>query len=375
MENFNTLIDNSTKIIQEHWTEDWFIQRYMVFVVLYTFNLLFPFTGDDLANLEAAQQYSFIEGAKWWYNGLNPRVQNLLTLITSTRYMMLHDFFAAIVGVGFFELISRITKVNFIRTVLFLSITILPAMWVDFYFYKAAFYNHYLGAFIGLLTYYAYSNRLHPVIIILLTLILSNTGILTAIPFLILIAYKFRRWEVIVGIFGFIAFYSFPATHIRAYGFNNGAGRFPTYHPFIILRKIVISWEYFIVPFIITVLSYKRIKELITNDLGWILASVSCLLLTAIAPISYIGMDRWTALIILLYSIPLLKYVNWNLGYKSFATITIIGLFLNLCCLDLKKDLIMDKYFINFNFKINDKKSFDDYIEIGTKIYNDKNEN
>jgi hypothetical protein len=35
----------------------------------------------------------------------------------------------------------------------------------------------------------------------------------------------------------------------------------------------------------------------------------------------------------------------------------------------------MDKYFINFNFKINDKKSFDDYIEIGTKIYNDKNEN
>ena len=72
---------------------------FKLFLILLSLNYLFPFYGDDLAALEVKQQLSFFEGVKWWYHGSNPRVQNLLTLVFTTKNMLLHNIFSSLVFV------------------------------------------------------------------------------------------------------------------------------------------------------------------------------------------------------------------------------------------------------------------------------------
>jgi len=289
--------------------------------------------------------------------------------------MFLSDVFTSVTGVVFFNLISKITNVNLWKVVILFSITILPAMWVETYFYAAAFYNHFIGLFIGLITYYGYMKNWEKHLLIVLTFIVGNTGVLTSIPILVVLFWQFRRWEVISGALGFLLFYSFPCHDIRAWGtmYNGEYGRFPIYHLPTMIKKVLISWEYFAIPALITLLNYKRIiNDRFTQS--WVLGSAVCLLLVSIAPISYIGMHRWTFIIIALYTIPLLTIVKWNLGYKLISIATALGLFLNLAALDAKREGFLEDYFINFEIRYNTKEFMDNMIERG-KYYKQLNNN
>ena len=338
---------------------NWIRSNLYIFIGVFILNLLFPFYGDDLVAIQVREELGIIEGIKWFYNGSNPRVQNILVLFFTYKQTILHDLISSFIFVWFIHIIQKITLQNKINIVSLLILGVIPSIWTDLFLATPSFYNHFIGFLIGLITYLSIKEDWNIYLKIALCFILGNTGLLIVAPFMFLIWFTFKTRLIIPISLGVLLFLSFDGSYVRSYSDNLHLAT-----PIEAITKLMEAWEYWFLALGVLVLGYEN--KISSTFKIWHLTGFITILLISVLPIKEIGLGRWTGVALLFHCIGTLQSSNYNLKRLALIAYTfyIIGLVRFNITGYKSYDDILYNYSINIEYNLWNKTKFDKRINM-----------